>query len=205
VTIIGVIIVLTVIASVYVHMRPHSPIEAYPDQGITVRMAAEDKRAKEGMSLLDWKLLRKTNGTVRAGARFHDTLRPYNGQMVNVVGFMTPIDQFDDVAHFMLLPMPVYCYFCEAPPMRDILLVELEKGKKADLVNEPVLIAGHLELRGKAGDPFFYSVVNAKWDAAVEGMALTPKEILEPHKLELTDRSGELLGKREVAMIPGQG
>jgi hypothetical protein len=153
--------------------------------------------------LIDWKVLQKTKGTIRSGARFHDALKPADGQLVNVIGFMTPIDQFRQVTHFMLLPMPIFCYFCEAPPMRDIILVELENGTTADLVNEPVLIGGRLELQGKAGDPFFYAISNAKWNAAVEGMRLTPKQIEDRHKFELMNRKGEILGTEDA--MPGEG
>jgi hypothetical protein len=199
VTILGVVVVLVSIAGANVYMR----IDTLKDQMIKVRKTAEDLRRKEGVALMDWELLRKTKGSIRSGARFHDTLKPYDGQPINVVGFMTPIDEFRDVTHFMLLPMPIYCYFCEAPPMRDILLIELEPGATANLVNEPVLIGGYLALQGNAGDPFFYSVTGAKWNAAVEGMQLTPKDIGQEHRLEMMQRGGELLSGEEA--MPGDG
>ena len=200
VTIIGVVVVLVIIAVANVLMR----IDTLKDTMIKMRKAYEAERRKEGVALLDWELLRKTRGNSRTGARFHETLEPFNAQPVNIVGFMTPIDQFRDVQHFMLLPMPIYCYFCEAPPMRDILLIELEDGTTANLVNEPVLIGGYFGLQGNKGDPFFYSITNAKWNAAVEGMELTPKEIGQEHRLEMMRRSGELLGG-EGEKLPGEG
>ena len=133
-TLTGVVLVLTAIFTVNLYMRK----EGLRGKFEARRAAFEQKHREQGVQLIDWKELHEVKGTRRSGATFPDSLKEKDGHLVNLCGFMSPIDQFKNVTEFMLLPVPMTCYFCDSPPMRDIVHVKLSK--PADMVNEPVLI-----------------------------------------------------------------
>lgn len=156
-TIIGIVVILAGIVGVNFYMR----LEGLQEKYDKIRRSYEQKATESGTQLLDWELLRKTKGSLRSGPKFDEELRPIAGQTVNLMGFMTPIDQFRNATHFMLLPLPIECYFCQAPPMRDVMLVRMAEGEHVNLVEEPVLISGNLVLNENNGEKFFYTLENA--------------------------------------------
>lgn len=172
-----------------------------------MRAAVEEKHRSEGVTLLDWKELHKVVGRRQTGATFPETLKAKNGRLINIVGFMSPIDQFRNVTEFMLLPVPIMCYFCDAPPMRDIIEVKLQK--PADMINEPVLIGGRLRLHEGPRPLFFYTIEDAKWNEAVKDEEPTEKEVGQDHRLHLIQGFQELRGNTlmsdegEEPLLPG--
>ncbi|MFA6242046.1 MAG: DUF3299 domain-containing protein [Candidatus Hydrogenedentales bacterium] len=187
-TILGIVVVLAVVVGVNIYMRLGDLVEKYD----RIRRAEEANRTKQGITLLDWELLRKTKGTTRSGATFPEDLKGKRDQIVNIMGFMTPIDQFRDVEHFMLLPLPIQCYFCEAPPMRDIILVKMAKGDKVNLVEEPVLITGRLILNEGPKQTFFYTLENSTFNMKKDEK-LTPKQYPLQHRQEGASQGSKLL------------
>jgi hypothetical protein len=125
---------------------------------------------------------------------FADALEARDGQQVNVVGFMSPIDQFRDAEHFMLLPLPIECFFCNAPPRHYVVLVEMAEGTRAQMVNEPVFISGTLELAQTEAPKFFYRIDNASMRGADEGGGLTPMNTPMEHRMDLMQNIQELQG-----------
>jgi hypothetical protein len=83
----------------------------------------------------------------------------------------------------MLLPVPIECYFCESPPMRDVVYVRMKEGTTADLVNEPILINGVLRLHDAPKSDYFYVIEDAAWGKADESQRLTPKYVPQEHRL----------------------
>lgn len=197
-TLLGVVAILTGVVAANTYMRLDSLREA----GIKLRMAFEEKHRKQGVKLIDWKLLKETTGFIRTGPKFPEELEGVDDRLVNICGFMAPIEQFRHVTEYMLLPMPITCYFCDSPPARDIIHVELQK--PADLVNEPILNGGRFKL-GKKGDMFFYFMSNAKWNEAVKDETFTKKEVSEEHRLHLLKGWEDLRkGDQEEELLPGQ-
>ncbi len=148
------------------------------------RRTVETQRETEGQSLLKWDQMRQTKRANSSSAPiFADDLSALDGKEVTLLGFMAPIDQFQDVSYFMLLPVPIECFFCSAPPMREIMYVELVQGKRADIVNEPVAITGTLTLSREAGSQFFYSIKDAQWAAGEKNTKLTPKNTGSEHRM----------------------
>lgn len=141
------------------------------------RRAAEAAQAGMGVPLLEWKLLRETTGTMKSGPKFDEGLLAIRDGEVNIIGFMVPLQEFRQVKEFLLLPLPVQCYFCEAPPMRDVMLVQMAEGEKTDIVNEPVIVSGLLTLNEGAGTKFFYVLKEASREAAEKGGKLTKKNL----------------------------
>lgn len=146
------------------------------------RRNVEQERKDGGLELLNWALLRKTKGTYRSGPKFHDKLEPKSGERVDVVGFMVPLEQFRQVSTFLLLPLPLECYFCQRPPMRDIMLVKLANSeRKVDIYQEPVIINGDLILNEGPKQKFFYTLEGAEMGPGKAGGKLTKRKIAPEH------------------------
>ena len=156
------------------------------------RAVAEGVQKKSGLSLLSWSLLQKTRGSAKSGPFFDAELKKFGSQPVNLVGFMAPIDEFKDASYFMLLPVPIGCFFCEAPPLRDVILVEMEEGRKATMVEEPIIVSGTLVLNEAPGSQFFYGIKNANWGSATQEGTLTRKEISIEHQTHMTRGADEM-------------
>ncbi|MBI2432757.1 MAG: DUF3299 domain-containing protein [Candidatus Hydrogenedentes bacterium] len=144
-----------------------------------LRRQAEKEQINKGFELLDWKLLTDTKGSARKGPSFLDQLRSHNGEHVNLVGFMQPLDQFRGMTEFILLPLPIECYFCQIPPISHVVLVHMAESEGVDLVEEPVIINGTLTLN-EGPTKFFYTIENARRGAAI-GDKLTPRRLKEEH------------------------
>ena len=210
-TLLGVVLILAGIVGANTYMR----LDSIKEAARQVRLRLEEKHRSQGDEVLDWDLLHKTTGFILTGPTFGEGLKKLDEHLVNICGFMTPIDQFGSVTEFMLLRVPITCYFCDSPPARDIIHVKLDK--PARMVNEAVLIGGRLELhekedrgkhKGKKGreDLFFYSIVNAKWNQAVKDRPVTRKTITEEHIIHHTVGFDKLRNPdaEEDAMLPGQ-
>lgn len=199
-TIGGVLVILLVLVSANTYFG----LEQRRDRAIKFRKAVEAAKTAEGVDLMDWELFQATKGTIRKGATYVDDLVKLDEMPVNLVGYMVPINQFRNVDNFMLLPMPLDCYFCEAPPMRDIIMVIMKPGETVDLAEEPVLIGGQLHLNEGKNQQFFYTIDYANLGPALTGEILTRKRISEEHRehmrattiqemLSEEDKSGELI------------
>lgn len=139
---------------------------------ITWRQQIEAKRVSKGLGLLPWALLGKTTGTVRKGPTFDPELLKWDNKQVDLIGFMVPVEKFRAITEFILLPMPIECYFCQRPPMRDVALIRMEEGKTTDLYKEPILINGVLRLK-KGPTKFFYEIEDTTFGPGEEGGKLT--------------------------------
>ncbi|HOC69523.1 MAG TPA: DUF3299 domain-containing protein [Candidatus Hydrogenedentes bacterium] len=204
-TLLGLVIIVAGVIGVNGYMR-RAGMREYFDK---LRAELETKHREEGVSLIYWDIMQKVVGRRRTGATFPEDLKALDGKLVNIVGFMAAIDQFREVKEFMLMPIPLTCYFCDAPPMRDIIEVKLQK--PANMINEPVLIGGRLRLHEGEKPLFFYTIEDAKWNEAVSEEETTEKVIDQQHRLHLIDGFKELRGEsplldtsdEEEPLIPG--
>src|SRR5688572_22257560 len=89
------------------------------------RREAEKQHSSKGLELLKWQLIRETSGSLRKGATYPEDLIAQDGQPVNIVGFMVPLEQFRQVDEFLLLPLTLDCYFCGIPPAKDVMLIHM--------------------------------------------------------------------------------
>ncbi len=158
-----------------------------------LREGLEAGHLQEGMNLLPWSLPRKTKGRLISGGTFAADLFKYNNQPVHMTGFMVPQESFIDVSDFMLLPIPIECYFCSMPPSRDVLYVQLQEGETAQIYAEPVLILGTFKIHEGPDQKYFYSLTDATIKAAEDGGELTRRRLKLQHMLPVHDRDPELL------------
>lgn len=148
-----------------------------------LRRQVEAKRAEEGLGLLSWGLVRQTRGSLRGGGTYAEELRLIDGQPVNLIGFMVPQEQFRDVTEFLLLPIPIECYFCQSPPPRDVMLIQLAQGETANIYKEPILINGILNIHEGPNAKFFYSIQEAELGVGDTDGELTKRSLELQHML----------------------
>ena len=160
-----------------------------------LRAGLESGHLQEGMNLLPWNLVRKTKGSLHRGGTFAAELFDYNDQPAHMIGFMVPLETFIDVTDFMMLPIPIECYFCAMPPSRDVLYVQLQEGETAQIYDEPVLILGTFKIHEGPEQKYFYSLTDATIKAAEDGGELTRRRLKLQHMLPVHERDPELLLK----------
>ncbi len=200
-TLFAIVAVLAGIVGTNVYMR----LDTLKEQFAKMRMAREASLEAKGVKLIYWDMLRETKGTRYTGPKFSQELLDMDGDPVNICGFMAAINQFRKVTEFMLLPVPMVCYFCESPPMRDIIKVELiEPG---DLVNEPIVVGGFLALHKEPKQPFFTTIGPAKWDEPVDVDALKAQleELKKSEKEVSEDHKKHLIAGFEILLDPDSG
>lgn len=151
------------------------------DQYDKLRVRLEKARVEQGIDLLKWSTVRTTKGSLRDGGHFSDDLLQYDGKEVHMIGFMVPEEQFRNVTEFLMLPIPIECYFCAMPPTRDVLYVKLQEGETTQIYKEPVLMSGTFTVHQGQGVKFFYSLQNATFKAAEEGGSLTKRRLQLQH------------------------
>jgi len=176
-TFLGVIVILGVVVFVNGQMQRGT----LKDRMEKVRQAAEAKQRGSGVELLSWDILRKTTGSRKTGPTFDKRLMEKRDEKVSIIGFMVPLYDFRNIKEFILLPVPIECYFCQAPPMRDVMLVQMAENTSVDLVKEPIIVSGDLTLNEGPGTKFFYVIKDATRGAAEKGGKLTRKKITTEH------------------------
>jgi hypothetical protein len=142
-TILGVV-VLVVAALIFINYTTglEQLVKRYDD----MRRTAEAAREAEGMEILKWRHMRDTEGSLRGGPTFTDELKAWNNKQVNLIGFMVPENEFRDVKEFILLPLPIECYFCKRPPVDDVMMIQMAEGTTTKIFEGAVLINGVLRL-----------------------------------------------------------
>ena len=158
-----------------------------------LREGLEAGHLQEGMNLLAWSLVRKTKGSLHRGGTFAADLFDYNEQPVHMIGFMVPLETFINVTEFMMLPIPIECYFCAMPPSRDVLYVQLQEGETAQIFAEPVLVLGTFKVHEGPEQKYFYSLEDATIKAAEDGGELTRRRQQLQHMLPVHERDPDLM------------
>ena len=145
------------------------------------RRGFEDARQSEGMEILKWHHMRDTEGSLRSGPTFSEDLKKWNNKQVNVIGFMVPENEFREMKEFMLLPLPLECYFCNRPPVKDVMVVHMEEGTTTNPYEQAVMINGVLRLHEGPNQTSFYSIEHAALEAAEKGARLQRRYIPPEH------------------------
>lgn len=185
----GVIAILVVVALLNSQLKRRGLAEEME----ALRSGLEAKRIDGGLQLLSWKFIKKTRGSLRSGGTYDETLLAYDGQSVNLMGFQVPQEQFRNVDEFLLLPIPIECYFCAMPPSRDVMLVKMAEGLTTDIYSEPVLLNGTLRIHKGPEVKFFYSIENAKIGPGEMGGELVRRRLELQHMLPVHDKDPELM------------
>lgn len=191
--------VVLVIAALFVLNYTFS-VTANAEKMDKVRRAAESEREKEGMALLKWRHMQDTEGNLRSGPTFSEELKKFNNTQVNLIGFMVPEYEFRDVKEFILLPLPIECYFCKRPPVHDVMMIQMDENTTTKIYEGPILVNGVLRLHEGPKQKYFYSIDHAALESAEKGGQLKtryikPEHMMPQHTQDVTlDEGIELKG-----------
>jgi hypothetical protein len=179
------------------------------DKSDSWRKKIEKERKDMGIDVMSWELLRKTTSKRSTGAEFAPDLEKMDGAPINIIGFMNPLYEFRGMKEFLLLPLPIECYFCGVPPLREVILVKMKEGTTADSANEPVMVNGNIRLNKGPGQKFYYAIDGAGMGPGEKGKALTKREVSSEHKSHaLAAKNAEEQAKEELlppSPLPGEG
>jgi hypothetical protein len=182
----GIIVIIGALALTSGQLTRGKLIEKYD----TMRTELEAKELAKSNMLLQWNYMRETKGSPRKGGTFSEGLMARDGDFVNVVGFMVPLEQWIDVTEFMLLPLPLECYFCNMPPPKDVMLVTVPEGQIIPrLIEEPVLMNGKFTVNQGPDQKFFYTLSDATM-GAMEGVKQTPNKFNPEHMAPPSEHPG---------------
>ena len=149
----------------------------------TMRKTAEAAREADGMEILKWRHMRDTEGNLRSGPTYTDELKAWNNKQVNLIGFMVPENEFRDVKEFILLPLPIECYFCKRPPVKDVMMIQMAEDTTTMIYEGPILINGVLRLHEGPNQKYFYSITHAALEPADKGGTFKTRYIEPEHML----------------------
>jgi hypothetical protein len=119
-----------------------------------------------GRTILNWDLLASTRFDDRSMPHFTPKLAGIDGKSVTLTGYMAPLDDVGAIRNFMLLEIPVGCFYCLVPDPAGIVLVELKTGSATNLRFEPVKVSGRLRLNADDPEDFLYILSDAEISAA---------------------------------------
>jgi len=156
----------------------------------TMRTELEQQELLKSDMLLEWTHMRKTKGKPKSGGKYAEEVLARDGDYINIIGFMVPQEQWVDVTEFLLLPLPLECYFCNMPPAHDVLLVKMAEGQKIGrMVNEPVIMNGKFTVNQGPDQKFFYTLSEAT-HGSIEGVTETKKDIPVEHMVAPSEHPG---------------
>lgn len=84
-------------------------------------------------------------------------LRRFDGQIVQIVGYMVPFDSIERIERFILLQAPFMGCFHVPPPQPNETLMINSSSTPADYVYEPILITGRLKIEETYVDRYLVS------------------------------------------------
>ncbi len=133
----------------------------------------KDMTAKEAerREVLSWEQLSQTRANI-FGVRYPEVVGEAEGNRTTVLGYPLPVhpsllteaQQESGNAYYLLMAMPRSLYVASAPPMNEVLLVELKEGEVIDAGPEAVVgIHGRLRLHGDdASSTFLFALMEAE-------------------------------------------
>lgn len=121
-------------------------------------------QAQEAVSWDTFARVKLVKQDARFIPQFEDVVRQLDGQRVRVQGFMLPLDQEPQQAHFILSANPTAnCFFCM--PGGPESLIEIKSAHTVAFSYDPLTVTGKLELLQDDPMGMYYRIV----DARVEG------------------------------------
>lgn len=110
-----------------------------PDQILLAEYSL--KNYAEG--LIDFTLLQKTADYDSEQPRYPDMLESLDNEPIEIVGFIAPFNDYNDLTRFYLSAIASGCNFCPYPTKRDKVFVECQDG-----ADPPAGYAGLLRVKG---------------------------------------------------------
>jgi hypothetical protein len=97
--------------------------------------------------MIDFELLEQTVPDENYRPVYPGTLSPLDGRTVRIRGFMTPYDDLENLATFMVMGFPTGCNFCAPPAVNQVVLARQPERKGAyPYIDGPIEVTGTLAL-----------------------------------------------------------
>ena len=133
---------------------------------LAAALAAAFAAPAAAQSAVSWETLAQVR-LVRDGARFaprfEPTVQRLQGQQIKVQGFILPITEGGEQAHFILSASPVAgCFYCM--PGGPESMVEVRLDRPIAFSYDPVTVAGRLELLQDDPMGMYYRLAGARID-----------------------------------------
>lgn len=117
--------------------------------------------SKTGVNAIPWGLFLETSVDRHFRPSFPKYLQELNGCLVTLTGFMHPVSDDLEVTEFLLVELPIGCWYCEMPELTGIVLVELQAGKSVPLTRKALEVTGRLKLNASDPENFFFTLEQA--------------------------------------------
>ncbi|MBI1918247.1 MAG: DUF3299 domain-containing protein, partial [Planctomycetes bacterium] len=115
----------------------------------------------DGLNVLPWNVLATTTLDRQFRPTFPKYLRELEGKQVTLSGFMQPLGEGLDMGTFLLIEYPVGCWYCEAPDIVAMVLIEMPRGRTQRFGRDLVEVTGRLKLNSTDPEDFLYAIRSA--------------------------------------------
>jgi len=86
-------------------------------------------------------------------------LKSADGKIVNIAGYMIPLNEAADITEFMLIQYPFFgCCYSIPPEPNETVLVSLPQGKATEYVNTPIRVIGRFRIDDTQIDGYVVSM-----------------------------------------------
>lgn len=99
----------------------------------------------KSMVPLDFALLKTTQVGRKPPPIYLPKLSAVQGRDVAIAGYMAPYDDLKNLHQFMLMNVPVGCYFCAPPSPLEVVFVR-QREKKTEYIDGPIMVKGRMLL-----------------------------------------------------------
>jgi hypothetical protein len=144
------------------HERHALPFKPRSSRPLVAKAAPRPAVDPKGVNPLAWEVLAETTVDRRYRPTFARYLKELAGKGVVLDGFQQPIGDDPDLSSFLLIEHPVGCWYCEAPELVNIVLVELPGDKTIRPTRSQLRVTGKLLLNADDPENFFYVIRDAK-------------------------------------------
>lgn len=120
---------------------------------------------------IDFRMLETTELKRQPPPIYTDKMEGLDGEMVQMVGYMTPYNSLKDMREFMIMPNATGCYYCAPPSPTQVALIRQAGNVERPFINEPILVEGRLDLwKTASADPAHKMFLYVIKDATVTGI-----------------------------------
>ena len=118
--------------------------------------------SKTEVNAVPWGVFLQTTVDRRYRPTFTKYLEELEGCKVSLTGFMHPVTDDLEAAVFLIVEMPVGCWYCEMPEVTGIVLVEMAGDKSVPLTRNVLQVTGRLRLNRTDPEDFFFIIEQAE-------------------------------------------
>jgi len=115
----------------------------------------------DGINVLPWNVLAQTTLDRQFRPTFPKYLNELEGKQVTLSGFMQPLGEGLEMATFLLIEYPVGCWYCEAPDIVAMVLIEMPRGRTQRFNRDLVEVTGKLKLNATDPEDFLFAIQRA--------------------------------------------